>query len=386
MDGGSAQAAEVAIAGQRPIAVELAAVSKHFAGVRAVDEVSLEIAQGEFATILGPSGSGKTTILSLIAGIVPPTAGRIVIGGRDVTSMPAAQRNVGLVFQSYALFPHMTVFDNVAFPLSIRRVARGEIEQRVEEALRLVRLSDYNRRRPSQLSGGQQQRVALARAVVFKPDILLLDEPLAALDRKLREEVRLEIRHLQRSLGITTVLVTHDQDEALSLSDRIVVLQHGKVQQIDSPERIYREPRNRFVADFLGIANFLDGEVVQQDGDFRIVLGTGEAVPCGVPAPGLGRTVCGVLRPEQIVIDAAADGAGLVGRVAEAIFFGDSVRYVVTLESGRSLIVHAGETRINHPEGAIVSLRWDPSAVWVLPGGGDTAPARRKRGTMGEEA
>jgi putative spermidine/putrescine transport system ATP-binding protein len=368
MDGGSVHAAEGAIARQGTVAVELAGVSKHYAGIRAVDDVSLEIAQGEFATILGPSGSGKTTMLSLIAGIVPPTAGRIMIGGRDVTWMPAAERNVGLVFQSYALFPHMNVFDNVAFPLSIRRVARAEIEQRVEEALRLVRLSELKKRKPSQLSGGQQQRVALARAVVFKPDILLLDEPLAALDRKLREEVRLEIRQLQRSLGITTILVTHDQDEALSLSDRIVVLQGGKVQQIDSPERAYHEPRNRFVADFLGIANFLEGELTQQGDGYRITLASGETVPCAKPPAGAGRTVCGVLRPERIALANGVDPQGLRGRVAEAIFFGDSVRYVVTLESGRTLTAHAGESRINHKEGAVVSLRWDPSAVWILPG------------------
>jgi spermidine/putrescine ABC transporter ATP-binding subunit len=349
------------------IAVEFAGISKHYDSVRAVDSVSLQVEQGEFATILGPSGSGKTTLLSLIAGIVPPTEGRIIIGGRDVTWVPAAQRNVGLVFQSYALFPHMSVFDNVAFPLSIRRVPRAEMERRVDEALHLVRLEDLKRRKPSQLSGGQQQRVALARAIVFKPDILLLDEPLAALDRKLREDVRLELRRLQRSLGITTILVTHDQDEALSLSDRVVVLQGGRVQQIDTPENAYCRPQTRFVADFLGIANFLDGELTEEGDRCAIRLDSGDVAPCLRPSGG-GTKVCGVLRPEQLTLhNGSAPAGALKARVSEAIFFGDSVRYVLTLDSGRTLIVHSTESRVSHGEGDTVSLYWDPASVWILP-------------------
>jgi len=215
--------------------IHLQGVSRHYGAFAAVDDVSLDVEHGEFVTILGPSGSGKTTVLTMIAGLNTPTAGSIHIGGRDVTALPASQRNIGLVFQSYALFPHMTVFDNVAFPLSVRRIGRAETKRRVEEALARVRLESFARRKPSQLSGGQQQRVALARAIVFQPDILLLDEPLGALDRKLREEVQVELRRLQRSLGITTILVTHDQEEALSLSDRIVVLDRGKVQQSRHP-------------------------------------------------------------------------------------------------------------------------------------------------------
>jgi putative spermidine/putrescine transport system ATP-binding protein len=349
-------------------AVELDRIAKHYGPVRAVDDVSLQVQPGEFATILGPSGSGKTTMLSLIAGITPPTSGRIVIGGRDVTWLPAAQRNVGLVFQSYALFPHMNVFDNVAFPLSIRHMSRSEIAQRVDEALRLVRLDEFKRRKPSQLSGGQQQRVALARAIVFKPDILLLDEPLAALDRKLREEVRVEIRRLQRSLGITTILVTHDQDEALSLSDRVVVLDRGRVQQIDTPEAAYHRPANRFVADFLGSANFLEGEVQEEGGTFSIRLATGERVPCGQPQAGAARQVCAMLRPEQLSLrNGPAPQGALTGKVVEAVFFGDSVRYVLALDSGRTVTVHAAEPRPSHAEGARVSLHWEPSNVWILP-------------------
>jgi ABC-type Fe3+/spermidine/putrescine transport system ATPase subunit len=223
--------------------------------------VSLNVKSGEFATLLGPSGSGKTTALSLLSGIMQPTSGRMLIGGRDITDVPAAQRNIGLVFQSYALFPHMSVFENIAFPLRVRRLSQAEIRARVKQALALVRLEDLGGRRPHELSGGQQQRVALARAIVFKPDILLLDEPLAALDRKLREEVRTEIHQLQRRLGITTIMVTHDQDEALSMSDRVVVMNAGRVQQVDTPDNAYYRPNSRFVAGFLGLANFLDGEI-----------------------------------------------------------------------------------------------------------------------------
>ena len=347
--------------------VEFNRVSKHFGEVRAVDKVSLRVETGELTTILGPSGSGKTTMLSLIAGIATPTSGSILIGGRDVTMTPAAARNVGLVFQSYALFPHMTVWDNVAFPLRIRRTMRAELDSRVAEALSLVRLDGYGARKPHELSGGQQQRVALARAVVFKPDILLLDEPLAALDRKLREEVRAEIHALQRRLGITTIMVTHDQDEALSLSDRIVVLEGGRVQQIDTPFDAYHKPQSRFVAGFLGLANFLEGEIETNGTGTVIRLKSGERVAC---APG-GRasgTVCGVLRPEDIRI-ANGDARGrIAGIVKESVFFGESVRYSVALASGNELVAHVSGSRSKIPEGAEVHLDWEPAQVWLLPG------------------
>jgi putative spermidine/putrescine transport system ATP-binding protein len=238
--------------------IRLEGVSKRYGAVAAADEVDLSVAQGEFVTILGPSGSGKTTLLSLIAGLNRPTAGRIFIGGRDVTDAPAQQRNIGLVFQSYALFPHMTVLENILFPLGVRKIGGAAARSQALDALKLVRLDGLEDRRPSQLSGGQQQRVALARAVVFKPDILLLDEPLGALDRKLREELQVELKQLQRTLGVTTILVTHDQEEALSLSDRIMVLDKGRTQQVAAPAEAYLRPANRFVAEFLGIANFVD--------------------------------------------------------------------------------------------------------------------------------
>src|SRR5215217_1668550 len=217
--------------------IRLEGVSKRYGAVAAADEVDLSVAQGEFVTILGPSGSGKTTLLSLIAGLNRPTAGRIFIGGRDVTDAPPQQRNIGLVFQSYALFPHMTVLENVLFPLSVRKIGGAAARTQALDALKLVRLDGLQDRRPSQLSGGQQQRVALARAIVFKPVILLLDEPLGALDRKLREELQVELKQLQRSLGVTTLLVTHDQEEALSLSDRIMVLDEGRTGLV-RPERV----------------------------------------------------------------------------------------------------------------------------------------------------
>ncbi len=343
-------------------AVEFIDVRKHYGPVRAVDGVSLTVAPGAFTTILGPSGSGKTTMLSLLAGIAHPDSGTIRIGGRDVTWSPARQRNVGLVFQSYALFPHMTVFDNVAFPLRIRQLGRAEVEQRVAQALETVRLGGFERRKPHQLSGGQQQRVALARAIVFQPDILLLDEPLAALDRKLREEVRVELRRLQRELKITTILVTHDQDEALSLSDHVVVLHQGQVQQIDSPTDIYHRPRNRFVADFLGIANFLEGQA--QPGGIR--LPDGQLAPAATQdASG---SVVGVLRPERIRL---ANGQGpqraLAGQVSEAVFLGESVRYTIAMESGLTLMAQTSESAQHFAEGTHVTLDWDPDSVWVLP-------------------
>jgi len=316
--------------------IRLEGVSKHYGALRAADDVDLTVAEGEFLTILGPSGSGKSTLLLLIAGLLAPTQGRIHLGARDVTEAPAQARNIGLVFQSYALFPHMTVFDNVAFPLGVRGVARDEARNRVSEALRLVRLAGMEQRRPAQLSGGQQQRVALARAIVFSPEILLLDEPLGALDRKLREQLQVELKQLQRTLGITTILVTHDQEEALSLSDRIVVLADGRIQQIASPQEAYLRPANRFVADFLGIANF-------------VPLNGGE----------------GVVRPERVQV-MAPDVAGKPGRIAEAVYLGQSVRYHVEFDDGSAVV---GVARFEGTPFRIddrVSVTWAPQDVWPV--------------------
>jgi spermidine/putrescine ABC transporter ATP-binding subunit len=341
--------------------VRFSGVSKSYGTVQAIGDISLAVNSGEFTTILGPSGSGKTTMLSLIAGISAPTSGRIELGNRDITNVPAAQRNIGLVFQSYALFPHMSIFDNIAFPLRVRRISRTDVEARVEEALRLVRLTGFEARRPHQLSGGQQQRVALARAIVFKPDILLLDEPLAALDRKLREEVRSEIRALQRSLGITTIMVTHDQEEALSLSDRIVLLSGGKVEQIGAPDEIYHRPSTRFAAGFLGLANFLEGTldaggaITTKDGRF----------PCSAQSQAAGEPVCGVIRPEDIRMD--GETGFTRGTVREVVFLGEVARYSIETERAGVFIANVSGSRSRFSEGSTVWLSWDPDMVWILP-------------------
>ena len=319
--------------------IRLEGVSKRYGTVAAADNVDLSVTQGEFVTILGPSGSGKTTLLSLIAGLNQPTSGRIFIGGRDVTGQPAQARNIGLVFQSYALFPHMTVLENVLFPLGVRKINGAVARQQALEALKLVRLDGLQDRKPSQLSGGQQQRVALARAVVFKPDILLLDEPLGALDRKLREELQVELKQLQRTLGVTTLLVTHDQEEALSLSDRIMVLNHGRTQQVASPTEAYLKPANRFVAEFLGIANF-----VAADGG-----GTG------------------LVRPERVRLEPAGANGGRPARVVEAIYLGQMVRYHLALEGGATPIVASlpfvGRTYV---AGETVAVSWDTADIWPV--------------------
>ena len=238
-----------------PLALQ--AIAKRYGGVTAVDRLSLEVASGEFVSLLGPSGSGKTTTLMMIAGFIIPSSGSILLDGKNITRLPPYRRNIGMVYQNYALFPHMTVGRNVAFPLRMRGVGRDEIARRVGRALELVQLKGLSERRPTELSGGQQQRVALARALVFEPPLLLMDEPLGALDKKLRQELQSEIKRIQRETRGTVIYVTHDQEEALSLSDRVVVLNHGRIEQVGPPGELYERPRTRFVAEFLGAANFL---------------------------------------------------------------------------------------------------------------------------------
>jgi putative spermidine/putrescine transport system ATP-binding protein len=345
--------------------IDLMGVSKRYGPVAALEDLDLRVADGELVTILGPSGSGKTTLLTLIAGLSSPSAGRIDIGGRDVTHLPAAKRNVGLVFQSYALFPHMSVADNVAFPLSVRGNGKAETQRKVEGALRLVQLSGFERRRPSQLSGGQQQRVALARAFVFEPEILLLDEPLGALDRKLREQLQVELRQLQRSLGITTILVTHDQEEALSLSDRIVVLDQGRVQQIATPEEAYLRPANRFVADFLGTANLFEGVVQRNGAGWCLRLEDGAAIECGDPGVPAGHAAAAIVRPERVMLEPVG-GAGLPATVSDVIYLGQSLRYHLDL-AGRTVVATSTDRGARFSAGAPVRLTWRPDDVWVIP-------------------
>jgi putative spermidine/putrescine transport system ATP-binding protein len=313
-------------------------VSKTYDGTSlAVANFNLQIARGEFITFLGPSGSGKTTSLMMLAGFEDPTGGDIKLGGRSVRRIPPHRRNIGMVFQNYALFPHMTVAENIAFPLSVRRFSKDEIKTKVARALDLVRLGGFGDRRPAALSGGQQQRVAFARALVFDPDLVLMDEPLGALDKQLREQLQLEIKHIHANLGVTVVYVTHDQSEALTLSNRIVIFKDGAVQQIAPPSQIYREPANSFVAQFIGENNRLDGRVTSMDGKFCAVetaAGTIRAL-LGQEANVGGATSLSI-RPERIsIVQGGAVFDNVVqGEMIETIYHGDHVRLRVRLRGG----------------------------------------------------
>ena len=303
-----------------PASIRLDRVTKRFpGGVVAVAGVELTVEPGEFFSLLGPSGCGKTTTLRMIAGFEEPDEGRVVIGGRDLTHVPVHHRDMGMVFQSYALFPHRTVAENVAFGLRMRKVAKPEADARVAAALAQVKLEGYEERRPAELSGGQQQRVALARAIVIRPPVLLCDEPLGALDRKLRQAMQVELKELQRALGVTLVFVTHDQEEALAMSDRIGVMNAGRLEQVGAPAEIYDRPRTRFVAEFIGEINLIEGAV----SGGRFVAADGR----GLPAPSAGDGPAALaLRPEKLRIVAA--GAGVIdGVVSDASFLGDQVLY-----------------------------------------------------------
>lgn len=343
-------------------------ISKKYGDHLAIDNLSAEINQGELVTILGPSGSGKTTLLSVISGLSQPSSGTIFLGNRDVTGLSPAKRNIGLMFQSYALFPHMSVYENIAFPLSIRRIGQSEIRRRVTEILAILQLPGFELRRPSQLSGGQQQRVALARALVFSPDILLLDEPLGALDKKLREEVQIELRRVHRTLGMTTILVTHDQEEALALSDRVLVLEDGRVRQFASPREIYSKPSSTFVAGFLGTANFLEGVVQCVEGQTQLKTVHGAVVPIAVSTGCGGERMRAVVRPENIALLTPNDAkAVLEGHILDAIFLGQSTRYHVQTCQPEPFVVVAKESYVQYQQDSRVGLTWRAEDVWVLP-------------------
>ncbi|MGY6273145.1 ABC transporter ATP-binding protein [Achromobacter denitrificans] len=345
--------------------IELRGITKSFGDTQVVFPTDLRVEQGELVTLLGPSGSGKSTLLSMIAGLLVPSSGQILIGGRDVTHVPPAKRNLGVVFQSYALFPHMTVFDNVAFPLTIRRQSRAEIEKKVMRALEMVRLQGLARRKQSQLSGGQQQRVALARALVFEPDILLLDEPMGALDKKLREEVQLELRQLQRSLGVTTILVTHDQEEALSLSTRLVLLDGGRIQQVATPEEAYKNPANKFVAEFIGTANLWQGEARSFDDAPCIALPSGERLPCPPDCTYQGAAHL-LVRPEHLHIKGPDHAHGLAAKVTEMVYLGQNTRMHVETANGlRAVAVVQGMQPFT--EGQSVKVTWAAEHARVIP-------------------
>jgi putative spermidine/putrescine transport system ATP-binding protein len=323
--------------------IRLAGVRKLYGEVVAVDRVDLDIRRGEFFTLLGPSGSGKTTCLRMIAGFERPDEGRIELGGDDVSRLPPAERDVNTVFQDYALFPHMSVGDNVAYGLKVKKVAKGERAQRVEDALAMVRLEGYGDRRPSQLSGGQRQRVALARALVNRPRVLLLDEPLGALDLKLRQQLQVELKGIQNEVGITFVYVTHDQDEALTMSDRIAVMDGGRVLQVGTPRDVYEEPESRFVAGFVGVSNLLELPVEKSDGDLLTLrLGPDDSI-AGDHSGGAaqGATAIVTIRPERIALGSDRAGAECHARgtVKESLYAGPTSRFVVELDGGGELMV-----------------------------------------------
>jgi putative spermidine/putrescine transport system ATP-binding protein len=342
----------------------LEALNKRYGASLAVERVDLDVSQGEMVALLGPSGCGKTTTLRMVAGFVPPSAGRVLIGGKDVTRTPPHARDTGMVFQSYALFPHMDVAANVAFGLEMRRVNRAEREARVREALRLVRLDRLEDRLPRQLSGGQQQRVALARALVVNPSVFLLDEPLSNLDAKLRAEVRMEIRMLQQRLGLTTLIVTHDQEEALTMADRLVVMENGRVRQIGTAEDLYERPANPFVAGFVGRCNLVEGGP-EAPGRFRAA--SGALLPCGAVPATAGPSVL-ALRPEHVAVVPAADGPA---RVTAVTYLGAQTEYHVDLDGTPLVAVRptpaAGSPLRSLAPGDAVVLEWDASAARLLP-------------------
>lgn len=348
--------------------LELTKLTKHFGDVIAVDEVSLGIGDGEFLTLLGPSGSGKTTILNMIAGFEFPTSGDIILQGKSINSLLPERRNIGLVFQNYALFPHMTVFENIAFPLKMRKIPGNQIKTKVREALELVQLEGYDTRFPKQLSGGQQQRIAVARALVFDPPLLLFDEPLGALDKKLREHMQLELKRIHTRLKRTMIYVTHDQEEALVMSDRIAVMNKGQIEQIGPPDELYEKPVNSFVAGFIGESNILEGVAVGRVGDqLTIDLGGSEEITfTWQDEISAGDQVRFCIRPEKLFFtDDAAIKNTICGTIAESIYVGETKRYSVRVNAQlsvnlREMSTQAGNTR---REGERVRIGWFDESI-----------------------
>jgi len=348
-------------------------VTKRFAAQTVVDHLDLDIARGEFVSLLGPSGSGKTTLLMMLAGFEQPSSGTIHVDGRRVDELPPYKRNMGVVFQSYALFPHMSVRDNIAFPLKMRGTAKAEIAERVARALDMVKLGAMAERKPAQLSGGQQQRVALARALVFEPQLILMDEPLGALDKKLREQMQLDIRDLHRRLGLTIVFVTHDQDEALTMSDRIAVLNHGKIEQIGPPREIYDLPRTSFVAEFIGETNLLPCMIAERSGDMlRLTSESGLTLSAQAGSDDIDDSRVQIsIRPEAIRINEPAVATnGLTARIVDAVYFGDHIRLIAAVGAQR-LVIKSERARHFGQVGDEVAISFAPSDVWVVGSCGD---------------
>lgn len=349
-------------------AIDVRNVSVSYGQVQALRGVDLRVEAGEFLTVLGPSGSGKSTLLGIISGLLEPDSGTINVGGADVTALPTHQRQMGLVFQNYALFPTMSVAQNVAFGLKIRRKSPGTIKAEVARALSTVRLEGFAGRRVQALSGGQQQRVALARAIVINPTVLLLDEPLGALDRKLRQEVQVELRELQRTLGITTVMVTHDQEEALTLSDRIAIVNNGRIEQIGTPGELYAKPISSFVASFLGTSNEVRGKVTR--GTNGATFTDGElSFACAAP-DFAGDAAIATIRPESILVEAASPAGtrpgAIAARVRDAIYLGGNTRYHLELASGHEWVALSRPDTLTLSRGEEAALTWSPEAVWLL--------------------
>lgn len=357
-------------------AIELLSVSKRFEGHDAVQAVDLVIAQGEFFSLLGPSGCGKTTTLRMIAGFERPTGGVIRLQGREIQDTPPHRRNVNMVFQNYALFPHMTVFENIAFSLRARGVSAPEIHRRVGEGMDMVRLPGLEQRKPAQLSGGQQQRVALARALVSRPAVLLLDEPLGALDQKLRKDMQLELKRLQREVGITFVYVTHDQEEALTMSDRIAVMYQGRVLQVGGPRQIYDYPSTRFVADFIGTTNFVKGRVISIGSELATVELDGLDSVCVPRQEGFAseQPVILAVRPERLRLvqsSSKEQGNAIEGVLEETIFVGNDTQYIVRFQNGVRFFVREqnhspAEARTGYQPGELCQVCWSPASTNVL--------------------
>ena len=340
-------------------------ITKRFGDTAAVDDANFSIQRGEFFSLLGPSGCGKTTLLRMIAGFEYPTEGAILVDGHDITDLPPHKRPSNMVFQSYAIFPHLNVFDNIAYGLRKARLPKQELKRRVDEALAMIKLSGFGKRRGDQLSGGQRQRVALARALINRPKVLLLDEPLGALDKRLRESMQIELRQLQKSVGITFVFVTHDQEEALSMSDRIAVMSAGKVLQIAEPRTLYEAPNCREVADFIGTMNFFDATVIAADTLDAGPLGTLRTATSQPP----GTKVLIAIRPEKIAV--ATDGPGIRGTIAASAYLGERNHINVMVEGVKEPVSVAEQNQdrdgVHHRAGDIVHLSWAPDAMVILP-------------------
>lgn len=348
--------------------VKIDNVVKRYGSFTAVNRISCDINQGEFFTLLGPSGCGKTTLLRMIAGFNTIDEGQILFNDKVINNIEAHKRDIGMVFQNYAIFPHMSVFDNVAYGLRARKIPKGQIIPKVMDALKLVQIENLKYRKPSELSGGQQQRVALARAIVIRPSVLLMDEPLSNLDAKLRIQMRTIIKKLQKDLNITTIYVTHDQEEALAISDRIAIIKQGKVMQIDTPETIYKKPRNIFVVGFIGISNFMEGNIIKMDDDMNayIKLDAGIEFSMKLEKKIIGRIKISI-RPEQFILSDTLDG-GIIGEISMYTFLGDFANYEIKLENGQSVEANEYTKDIDfvRKQGSRVSLNFDPKKITLF--------------------